>query len=177
MNTRRSWRLLSVLGLVGLAMLDGGVGTTERLVAEGAVAPAVGSIAPPFRLTTIDGRDYTSASLRGKVVILFAMFASCADCIPQGQTLSQVQQTYSRNGVSVLGVDIVREESVQALRQYQRVGQITIPLAAYSADVVQQYQLVQPDMTYVIGRDAIIRFKNTRPLRYADFQRELGALR
>jgi cytochrome oxidase Cu insertion factor (SCO1/SenC/PrrC family) len=53
-------------------------------------ALAAGSTAPPFRLTTIDGQGYSSASLRGNTVILFAMFASCADCIPEGQVLSQV---------------------------------------------------------------------------------------
>jgi hypothetical protein len=65
---------------------------------------------------------------------------------------------------------------VQALRQYQRVGHITIPLAVYSAEVVQKYQLVQPDMTYVMGRDDIIKYKNMQSLSYADFQRELDAL-
>jgi hypothetical protein len=63
-----------------------------------------------------------------------------------------------------------------ALRQYQRVGRITIPLAAYSAEIVRHYKLVQPDMTYVIGRDGMIKYKNTRALNYAQFQRELDAL-
>ena len=182
MNLSRCWLILGLALLAGIAMLAAGVGKAPRVPAEGAVqtrlsAPTIGSMAPAFRLTTIDGQQYSSASLRGKVVILFAMFASCADCIPQGQTLSQVQQTYSSKGLTVLGVDIVRDESVQALRQYQRVGHITIRLAAYSAEVVQPYQLVQPDMTYVIGRDGIIKYKNMQSLSYADFQRELDALR
>jgi len=79
--------------------------------------------------------------------------------------------------VIILGVDMVAQESVDALRQYQRVGHITIPLAAYSSEVVHQYQLVQPDMTYVIGRDGIVKYKNMRALGYADFQRELDSLR
>jgi peroxiredoxin len=124
----------------------------------------VGSTAPPFRLTAIDGQQYNLATLRGTTVILFAMFASCADCIPQGQTLSRIRQAYTAKGVTVIGVDIVAGESEEALRQYQQVGHITIPLAAYSAEIVHQYRLVQPDMTYVIGRDGIIRYMNARAL-------------
>lgn len=183
MKQPRYWWILGVLVVLGVMVLVATRGGTAANLSAQSVrqttpsALGVGSTAPLFRLTTIDGQQYSSASLRGKVVILFAMFASCADCIPEGQTLSQVQQTYSSKGVTVLGVDIVREESVQALQQYQRVGHITIPLAAYSAEVVQPYQLVQPDMTYVIGRDGIIKYKNMQSLSYADFQRELDALR
>ena len=183
MKKRRYWWTLGLFLLTGIAMMASArTDMAPPLAAEGAVqarpsAPVVGSVAPALHLTTIDGQQYSSATLRGKVVILFAMFASCADCIPQGQTLSQVQQTYSSKGVTVLGVDIVPEESVQALRQYLRVGHITIPLAAYTAAVVQPYQLVQPDMTYVIGRDGIVKYKNMQSRSYADFQRELDALR
>ena len=184
MKQPRYWWILGVLVVLGVMVRVATRGGTAANLSAQSVrqtptpsALGVGSTAPLFRLTTIDGQHYSTASLRGKIVILFAMFASCADCIPEGQTLSQVQQTYSSRGVTVLGVDIVREESVQALRQYQRVGHITIPLAAYSAEVVQQYQLVQPDMTYVIVRDGTIKYKNMQSLSYADFQRKLDALR
>jgi peroxiredoxin len=177
---RHLWILgvLTVL-IVMVLLAAGGDKATSAQSARQTVVPAaaVGSPAPPFRLTTIDGQQYSLASLRGRTVILFAMFASCADCIPEGKTLSQIQQAYAGKGVTILGVDIVAEESVDALRQYQRVGHITIPLAAYSTEVVRHHQLVQPDMTYVIGRDGIIKYKNARALSYADFQQELNALR
>jgi peroxiredoxin len=137
---------------------------------------AVGSKAPNFSVTTIDGQHYSSASLRGKVVILFAMFANCADCIPEGQVLSQVQHAYASKGVTVLGVDIVAGEPVALLQQYRSVGHITIPLAPYTDDIVRDYRLTQPDMTYIIGQDGTVKHKNPRALSYAEFQRELESL-
>lgn len=180
MTPPRHWWILGAVTLLIVIVLiapRGDKATSAQSVRQTVTSVlAVGSTAPPFRLTTIDGQQHSSASLRGSTVILFAMFASCADCIPEGQMLTQIQQAYAGKGVTILGVDIVAGESVDALRQYQRVGHITIPLAAYSREVVQEYQLVQPDMTYVIGRDGIIRYKNMRALGYADFQRELNAL-
>src|SRR5215472_7436421 len=127
----RSWRVPGVLAIVivitplaarGNNAANLFVQSTGQTVTS---VPVVGSTAPPFHLTTIDGQQYSSASLRGKTVILFAMFASCADCIPQGQTLSRIQHAYAGKGVIILGVDMVAQESVDALRQYQRVGHIT----------------------------------------------------
>lgn len=70
--------------------------------AEAAVARLVpGSVAPGFHLTAVDGRRYSSEALKGRPVILFAMFANCADCIPQGQAFDACRagpRPFTRDG-------------------------------------------------------------------------------
>lgn len=145
--------------------------------AEAAVTRLLsGSVAPAFRLTAVDGRRYSSEALKGRPVILFAMFANCADCIPQGQALTRVARAYARSRVTVLGVDIVQGESADLLRRYAAFGRVGIPLSVYDRDVVRAYGLIVPDMTYVIGRDGRIKYVNVHALDDVGFARELDSL-
>ena len=179
-NPKNTWWILGAVVVMSGLMLVAARGSknlpspTQTMTRAGASTLAVGSKAPHFSVTTIDGQQYSLASLRGKVVILFAMFANCADCIPEGQVLSQVQRAYASKGVIVLGVDIVAGEPVALLQQYRSVGHITIPLVPYTDYIVRDYELTQPDMTYIIGQDGSVKHKNPLALSYAEFQRELA---
>src|SRR6185437_11457319 len=62
--------------------------------------------APNFSLPQLDGRgDIALRSLRGKVVVLNFWASWCPPCQEEAPLFNQIQGTYRRRGVAVVGVD------------------------------------------------------------------------
>jgi protein SCO1 len=95
--------------------------------AAGARAEALPDLgpAPPFRLTTQDGAPLALTELRGKVVLLAFIYASCKDvCLTETARMVRVQQglgeDFGRN-VHFLSVTLDPEaDSGDVLRQHAR---------------------------------------------------------
>lgn len=81
--------------------------------------------APPFRLTTQDGAPLSLADLRGKVVLLAFIYASCKDvCLTETAKMAMVQKGLGEDfgkRVHFLSVTLDPEQDTgEALRQYAR---------------------------------------------------------
>jgi protein SCO1/2 len=70
-------RILLAAGLAAALAL-----TTGQAAGKGANLPRIG-LAPAFMLTTQDGNPMSLDELRGKVVVVTFIFASCADSCPR----------------------------------------------------------------------------------------------
>jgi protein SCO1/2 len=66
------------------------------LTAACTAAPPVLALGGDFKLTDDDGRPFTLASQRGKVVLIFFGYSSCPDACPT--TLSKLSTVYRRLG-------------------------------------------------------------------------------
>lgn len=134
---------------------------------------SVGKPAPDFSVRTIDGQQFSLSAHKGKPVIVFAMFGGCGDCIPVGQTLSQIQSNLASKGVTVIAIDILKGEPVSALEQYRSDTKSDFPLVSYDAEVVNTYKLTAPEITYVIDKNGTVAYVNQSALSYNQYKQQV----
>ncbi len=72
--------------------------------------PLATGAAPAFEVTTFDGQHFSSASLRGKPVIVNFWASWCVPCRDEAAALQGVWDKYRAQGLVVLGVDYVDTE-------------------------------------------------------------------
>src|SRR5919107_5621299 len=99
------------LGVLLTGLIGWGVtGGIERIVASipsGDSRPVeVGSRAPDFRLSSLDGPELSLSSLRGNVVILNFWATWCGPCRAEMPALERVSVQYLERGLRVVGVDV-----------------------------------------------------------------------
>lgn len=64
---------------------------------------APGKAAPKFRLDGVDGKKYTNASLKGKVVLVDLWATWCGPCKQAAPTIDKLHAKYAKRGVVVIG--------------------------------------------------------------------------
>ena len=129
----------------------------------------VGSRAPDFTLMNQDRQPVTlSAVLRnGPVVLAFLPAAFSSVCTTEMCTFRDSIGTLDASKAQVLGVTTDTFFTLKAWADQQR---FSFPLLSdYNKDVIQQYDVVNPDMiglkniakraVFVIGRDGAIKHK------------------
>ncbi len=125
-------------------------------------AGATGSSgAPDFSVTTIDGKTFTLAAQRGKVVVFDFLQAGCSSCAEQVPVLNRSATRFASKGVRVLVVDL-SGGSAHALGSYYRgkLGASKRLLVAPDKGfrVAQRYRVNAVGTTYVVGRDGSVRW-------------------
>ena len=79
--------------------------------------PAIGKPAPPLTLHTLDGRDISTDSLRGKVVILSFWATWCGPCKEELPLLSDYAAQHAAEGLQVLGISLDDPDNLAAVQK------------------------------------------------------------
>ncbi len=122
----------------------------------------VGEMAPDFSLTTIDGEKITKASLRGNIVVITSSAAWCPTCVMEARQFSPVYYKYQEEGVVFITVDIDPRDSKSFIQQF-KTGNNTpwyYADAEGGAEIIQKYSLNRFEITYILDKQGIIRFKD-----------------
>jgi protein SCO1/2 len=121
----RRWSRPCLTAMIGLALILGlpAVGRAHG-AREGGRLPAIGP-APEFTLTTHEGRPLALRELRGKVVVVTFIYASCADTCPiLTAKLAGIQRRLgpALGSVFFAGVTVDPErDTPEVLRRYAEV--------------------------------------------------------
>lgn len=110
-----------LIALVGVALLGGGTPVEAHPAKTNARLSRIGP-APDFALTLQDGARIGLADLRGKVVVVTFIYATCADTCPLlTAKLVGIQRQLGTDGVRVRFVAITvdpEKDTPEALRRY-----------------------------------------------------------
>ncbi len=68
--------------------------------------PLIGQPAPLFTLKGLDGKDYSLAQMKGKVVLVHFATTWCPFCNAEAPNLESLYQSYKNKGVAVLLIDV-----------------------------------------------------------------------
>lgn len=113
-----------------------------------------GKAAPPFSVTTIDGKPLTLESLRGKVVLADFWATFCPPCMKALPELQALQQKYAAKGFTVVGLTV--EDRPALVKKAITNAKVTYPVAAADADTWNRYKVNALPSLVLIGRDGKI---------------------
>src|SRR6266508_3265361 len=100
LGMRARWIILPVAVVPVVLLLSFGFGRDPRAIAS----PLIGKPAPSFALTTIDGQQLSSASLRGRPYVLNFWASWCIPaCVEEHPVLMEAQRRYG-DRVAIIGV-------------------------------------------------------------------------
>jgi cytochrome c biogenesis protein CcmG/thiol:disulfide interchange protein DsbE len=161
--------------LVGQPTLSGGdAGDTPAGQTPG-LPPAVGTMAPDFSATTVDGEDVSLSALRGRPVWLTFGGSWCADCRAEAPDLQATYAKFRDHGLAVLGVFYA--EDADAVADYARRAGLTFPLVADpSARIAGRYRVRANPTHYFIDAAGVIREVRLGGLEPAEMERLVAAL-
>ena len=104
---RRSERnplALVVVAMIAAAMLYFGFHMARRAGSEPSAFMGKSTVAPDFKLETLDGKDMRLSDLRGKAVLLNFWATWCGPCKIETPWLVELQKEYGAQGLQVIGV-------------------------------------------------------------------------
>jgi peroxiredoxin len=158
------WEFVLMLG--GLL---GGLFTTFALqespgktgIAFAEASPAIGSLAPDFRLGDLNGRTFhlQEAIAKNKVTLLNFWATWCPPCRKEIPELVGFYRDYAKQGVQILAVDL--HENPQTVGTFAADQGMVFPVLIDPApgQVSDQYQILYIPTTFIIDHQGKIRDK------------------
>ena len=116
------------------------------------------SLAPNFTLQTLDGQEITLSKLKGKVILLDFWATWCAPCRESIPHLIQLNKTYQKDGLEVIGMNLDRGD-MDIVRHFVKSMDIPYPIVITSQDVERSYGVTGLPTTILIDREGKIREK------------------
>jgi cytochrome c biogenesis protein CcmG/thiol:disulfide interchange protein DsbE len=115
----------------------------------------VGSMAPDFSLTDLEGDQVSLADLRGQPVIVNFWASWCGPCVEEFPLLRAAADEHADDGLVVLGI-VYQDRSGAARAFMARHGATWPALMDPDERVARAYNIFAPPETYFIGRDGRI---------------------
>jgi peroxiredoxin len=115
-----------------------------------------GGKAPPFTITTDDGRRITTTSFGGKVLVLNFWATWCAPCIQEIPSLNEFQKEFAKHGVVVVAVSV--DKNPQKYRSFLDHVHVSFNTARDpSANLSAEYGTFQYPESYIIKDGRVVR--------------------
>lgn len=119
---------------------------------------AVGQKAPEFTLTDFDGNTYSTANLKGKVVVLNFWASWCKPCEQEADELEQAWQIYRPRG-DVVFLGVAWTDTDKKSLEYLRKFNITYPNGPdLGTRIAQSYRITGVPETYVIDQNGVLAY-------------------
>jgi cytochrome c biogenesis protein CcmG/thiol:disulfide interchange protein DsbE len=114
-------------------------------------AVEVGSAAPDFRLTDIDGKETALSDFKGKVIILDFFASWCPPCRQEIPDFINLQASYGQKGFTMVGVSLVdKKES----KDFAAAQSINYPVLVDDGNAGNIYGPIRSiPTTFLIGKD------------------------
>jgi peroxiredoxin len=127
--------------------------------ASAAAPTLVGKDAPDFVLKGLDGRNLRLSEYRGRVVLVNFWARWAGDSRQEISALEQINATYQRAGLVVLGVSV--DEDVQRASEFARSMNVSYPmLFDTGAQLGQDYLLKNLPVTVLVDRAGVVRYSS-----------------
>ncbi len=143
---------------------------------------SVGTKAPNFSLKTIDGKQYTLSSFKGKPVLLEFFAVWCPHCQRESTVINQLDRNFGPKGLQTVAVlaspygrnydnsggsdlTIVTKSDVQWFETTFGVKHLTLIDPTFAT--VNKYNANSYPTLYVVDRQGVIRYANSGEQPYA----------
>jgi len=138
--------------------------------------------APAFTLKNMDGKDFSLAQVKGKVIILDFWATWCPPCRREIPHFVELQNQFGSKGLQVIGVS-VDQEGWGVVKPFMAEQGVNYPVLMYTEEVYNAYQQLLPSdqrgsipFTFVLDRQGQIRAQFVGYRDQATFQAALQPL-
>ncbi len=126
-----------------------------------------GNPAPEFRLTAFngefEGQSFSSAGLRGHIIVLNMWASWCVECEKEAAVLEQAWQDYRSRDVWFLGVDYLDTDT--AGMEYLRRFDVTYPNGPdIGSQIYQSFRCTGVPETFFIDRNGVVQHVQIGPI-------------
>ena len=165
----RGWLILAAVVPLVLLIVLGMV-----LVSRGDAAGAsIGSKAPDFALSDLDGDPIRLSDYAGRPVIVNFWASWCGPCLDEFPILRDGAASHTADNVALVG--IVYRDNADAARHFMQGIGATWPSAMDPGEqVAQAYGIYGPPETFFIDANGVVRGRQIGQLSAADFERQLA---
>jgi thiol-disulfide isomerase/thioredoxin len=164
--------------VVLFATASGGTGLIEPKDGSDEARPPVSRAVHRFVATDLDGQRWTTADLRGRVILLDFWATWCAPCLAEMPRLKSLRSKHSRDDFEIVGISL-DVTSRQAFVSWLNRNRIEWPQvherAAYSGKVPRLFGIDRLPRTVLIDRDGSVAAVDVRGDRLAALVDELVA--
>lgn len=158
MRTRHTFGTVSLLAFLACGTLPAASADAALPAASVAVA---GQSAPAFRITTLDGKSFSSAQLAGKPYIVNFFASWCPPCRQELPGMVELQKKYAAKGFTFVGIAFRDREA--ALQDFLWEMGVDYPVAMTTPELEAAFGKFMPGgkiraipATVVVGRDGKI---------------------
>jgi cytochrome c biogenesis protein CcmG/thiol:disulfide interchange protein DsbE len=122
-----------------------------------------GQPAPEFTLTSLDGTEIDSASLRGRSVLLYVWFTGCPPCLEEAPQLATLDHDFSGRGLVIVGANADRVLGLSyddaMRRRYIEAERIRFPILNWTRESDAAYGSIAvfPTLFLIDTKGVIIR--------------------
>ena len=142
-----------VLLLIVLLLSGCDNSTSEQQVPKGGL---IGTPAPDFILTDMQGQKVTLSQFRGKVVVLNFWATWCPPCKDEMPSMEQLYRDYRDNGLVMLAVN-VEGNGKEAVEKFLRTTPHSFPILLDSENVAQNtYGVFRFPESFIIDRNGVV---------------------
>lgn len=153
--------ILIVLGICFIAACSNSTPPANGTPGEGS-GLSIGSMAPAFSTTLLDGKIQSLKSLQGKVVLINFWATWCGPCRTEMPYFQQLANTYKDQGFTVLAIN--NRETADVMQPFIDQLKLTFPIGLdQNGRINTLYMTQQYPTTYVIGRDGTILARQFGP--------------
>jgi len=118
----------------------------------------IGSIAPTFNVTDINGNKFSLTDLKGKIIVLNFWFVECVPCIKEMPELNQLVSEYKNKDVVFIGFSTSDETKIDKFLQQKEFDYNIIP---NSKDIAKDYLVSAYPANLVIDKNSnIVHYTN-----------------
>ncbi|RIK09551.1 MAG: hypothetical protein DCC49_05855 [Acidobacteria bacterium] len=119
----------------------------------------IGSVAPSFKLKTIDDSVFDMASHRGKVVLINFWGTWCPPCEKEMPHLVEVYHRYNKSTVFVA---IAVNDVPDAVRRFVAEKRMDFPVGLDEGQIAGRYLVSGFPTTVIVGTDGVVKEKFAR---------------
>ena len=120
-------------------------------------ANQVGTIAPDFNLTDLNGKATTLLQFKGKVVFLDFWAPWCDACREEFPALDALCKKYDNDGLVIIGLDI--DPSEKLVNEYLQKVPVSFTILIDKKNAARRdYRIRMLPSAVIISRDGVIRY-------------------
>lgn len=96
---------------------------------DSSTAGAIGSVVADFKLSDVNGKDHTLASLKGQNgTVLIFVSVQCPVSNAYNERMEKLAQDYKARGINVIGINANSTESVDAVKSHASTNNLTFTI-------------------------------------------------
>jgi cytochrome c biogenesis protein CcmG, thiol:disulfide interchange protein DsbE len=167
-------RLISLL-LVVAVVVTAVIVFIARGAPTGSTGIELGKAAPNITGTTLDGKAFDLASLRGHPVLVNFWGPSCVPCREETPLLAMLAARHAADGFVVVGV--LTDDPIEPARQFAAAYGATWPTVIDPGAVLKAaYHVVGRPQSFYVDRSGTYRDFQIGPVTEADFERKYATI-